>query len=421
MIDIPRTVALALVAAGFTACDDFESAPPFDPIGRPTDAAPPPIDTDTEAPAESLKLRFVPIEHDAGALRITDMVFLPGDGGFLVVDKDGEIIHMRLVGERAERLGGFATGDTWSHSDAGLISVAVDPAFERNGFIYVGLTTSRQVNVIRRYVFRPEIDGYDDIASTAVDIFTTDEPRAPRSWHNIGKMGFDDVGALWVLFGDKVIDDNAADPHSPLGSLVRIVPRDADFEVPEDNPFADGNGHPAVYAKGFRSPWTGFFHDGRWWVGDIGLDGYEEVNVIDGPAQDFGWPDLEGPCRDACGDSIAPWLSYGRSSGHPFIIDDPDATSSRLRSVWVAAPVSPALPDRYRGLWNDVMLFGDAFVGYVRGRHIDGGESFPVGHLHFATDFAQAPDGFVYASALGTWPVDAPVMPSPILRVELDD
>lgn len=415
--------ALSLIVGVLVIGCDGEPAAPFEPIGRPADAAVEPMpepdagpDADAPDPSEPLALRFVPIEHDAGALRITDIAFLPGtDGEFVVLDKDGEVMHMRLEGDGARRLGAFSVPGVWSESDAGLISVAVSPDFAADRFIYLGYTPSRQQSVIRRF----HLDGdYARIAASAVDVFSADEPRAPRSWHNIGKMGFDEDGVLWALFGDKVIDENAADPFSPLGSLIRIIPgAEGGFEVPDDNPFVDGSGHPAVYAKGFRSPWTGFAWRGEYLLGDVGLDAFEEINRIDRPGADFGWPDIEGPCpADGCRGTEAPWLSYNRSGSHPFVRDDPRATSSRLRSVWIAPPRDPVEPDPYGGRFDEVMLFGDAFVGYVRGRSLDGGESWPVGHLHFATGFATGPDGYVYATALGTWPIDAPVTPSPILR-----
>ncbi len=416
------TLMALLTASG---CDDTSSAP-FDPIGRPADAAVAPQMPEPEsdptpepepAPEQPLQLDFVPIEHDAGALRITDLAFLPGtDGEFVVLDKDGDVIHMRLDGDGAIRLGAFRLDDVWSESDAGLISVAVDPDFAQNRFIYLGYTPSRQASVIRRYRLAGD---HDAVPASAVDVFAAEEPRAPRSWHNIGKMGFDDDGVLWALFGDKVIDENAADPHSPLGALVRLVPLpEGGFDVPPDNPYLDGSGHPTVYAKGFRSPWTGFWWRGSFVLGDVGLDRFEEINRIDAPGLNFGWPDFEGPCPAGdCAGTEPPWLSYGRGGSDRFVLDDPQATSSRLRSVWVAPPrATDAGPDPYDGRWDEVMLFGDAFVGYVRGRSMGGGESWPVGHLHFATAFATGPDGYVYATALGTWPVDAPVVPSPILR-----
>ena len=75
-----------------------------------------------------------------------------------------------------------------------------------------------------------------------------------------------------------------------------------------------------------------------------------------------------------------------------------------------------------RGRWDDVITFGDAFVGYIRAQRTDGqGSSWHVAHHTFVTGWSQGPDGFVYVTALGTWPVDAPVAPSPIMRAVLAD
>lgn len=424
----PATTLL-LVSLGLAAgCDEEGDAPPtgsdFVPIGG-EDAAPPAPDGGgaDDAPPPPLRLRFEPIEQDSGALRLTDLAFLPGTGGeFLVTDKDGEVVHMRLEGAGARRLGGFTIPDVWDDSDAGLISVVPDPDFARNRLFYVGLSTSRETNVVRRYRL---VEGdYEATRASEATVISVRGEGAPRSWHNVGSIGFTEEGHLWALFGDKVLDERAQDPESPLGALLRIIPsRDPTGEgytVPPDNPFADGAGHPAVYAKGLRSPWKGLYRDGRWYVGDVGLDTVEELNVVDAPGDNLGWPESEGPCE--CDQFVEPWVFYGRSSGHPFVREDPDATADRHRSIYVGWLYDPRPDDPYEGRWNDVITYGDAFVGFVRARRVDGTDAdWAAGHVEMPTAWAQGPDGYVYVTALGTWPVDAPVAPSPIYRAVLAD
>ncbi|MEZ4468053.1 MAG: PQQ-dependent sugar dehydrogenase [bacterium] len=423
---------LAFAALALAACDDGSTAEgPFQPIGQLDGGA---ADagtggTDQGTAVLPLRLRLVPIEQDSGALRITDIAFAPdGDPRFLVTDKDGEVILMTLeVGGRARRLGGFQVPGTWIDSDAGLIAAAFDPDFAENSFFYVGLSTSQETNVIRRYTL--DADDFARSAATEVEIISITGPRSPRSWHNVGSIGFTDEGYLWALFGDKVLDEPALDVQSPLGSLIRVIPdrrpfpTEGGYTVPEDNPYADGSGHPAVYAKGFRSPWKGHYVDGHWFTSDVGLDTYEEINLIDRPGLSFGWPAVEGPCEGAaCMGYSPPWVSWGRSGSHPFVREDPEATASRLRSAWVGWQYRPNDLDPYGGRWDEVVTFGDAFVGYIRARRADGqGESWHVAHHPFVTGWSQGPDGFVYVTALGTWPVDAPIAPSPIMRAVLAD
>ncbi len=371
-------------------------------------------------PSGPLRLRFEPLEHDAGALRLTDIVFLPQPADeLLVADKDGEIIHLRLVGDRLERLGAFQVPEVWSDSDAGLISLALDPDFATNRWVYAGLSTSQEANEIRRYTLGPD---YEAVPDSETLVFALHGEGAPRSWHNVGSIGFTDEGYLWALFGDKVLERFALDTGSALGALIRIIPlAEGGYEVPPDNPYADGSGHPAVYAKGMRSPWKGLYRDGTWWFGDVGLDDWEELNHITAPGQSFGWPDFEGPCNEGCPGHEAPVLAYDHSGSHPFVLDNPEATSDRLRSISVGWQHVAGTEDPYEGRWRGVVTFADAFSGFVRALPAEGGESWHVGHLQYATGWAQGPDGYVYVTALGTWPVDGPLRPAPITRALLDE
>ena len=383
--------------------------------------------------AAPLTLKFVDIPHDAPLLRATDLAFLPnGSGEFLWLDKDGDVHHLRLDGDRARRLGGFRVPDAWFDSDAGLLSVTFDPAFTQNGFIYLGTAISMQTSIIRRYHF--DANDYAATAASGVEILRVTGDAAQRSWHNIGSIGFTDDGLLWALFGDKTLDDPAQDPASMLGSLVRIRPHlgpEGGYDTPDDNPYAALGGDPAVYAKGMRSPWKGLYYDGRWFFGDVGLDTAEEVNLIDAPGLNFGWPITEGPCESSCDALTDPWIWYDRSSSHPFVAEDAEAVPARLRSVWVGWVYRTDWPgaenDPYLGRWNEVLTFGDWATGFVRGRRLptgerDGGRDWPVAHLYRSTAWTQAPDGYVYATALGTWPADSPnITPSPLLRAVLAD
>jgi glucose/arabinose dehydrogenase len=415
---------------------DLPDTGPFEPIGRivndatvtvdgaqPGDADPATgVDEGVDAP--TLRLKFVPIVQDSSALRFTDLAFIPDSNGqFIAVDKDGDVFHMQLTDDGARTLGRFNIEDTYTVEDSGLISVTIDPRYADNGFFYLGLSISRETNVIRRY--RLLAGDYPATYASQTPVIEVTGEGSRRPWHNVGSIGFTDDGYLWALFGDKVLDDEAQNPASPLGKLLRIIPSHEDeggYRSPVDNPYNDGSGHPAVYALGLRSPWKGTYHDGRWFISDVGLETYEEVNLLEGPAQNFGWPLHEGPCAEMCGTSTPPWIAYGRGSSAPFVRADLEATAARKRSAWVGVVYKPNDADPYRGLWNDTLVFGDMFSGFVRARPVNGETaSVHVGHLWLATSMAQGPDGYVYATGLGTWPTDAPMRLAPIYRVELKD
>jgi glucose/arabinose dehydrogenase len=375
---------------------------------------------DAAGPVDDGKLRldFELVTHSTGFALLTDLVFLEDpEDELLVADRDGGIAQLRLDGDRTDTLTQFQIPDVYIDGAAGLLGLTIDPDFARNRFFYAALAASKERNVIRRFTLHT-----GDPAATLdsqVDVFEVEAADAPR-WHNIASMGFEKTGVLWALVGDKGMFEPAQDPASALGSLVRIVPSREEgvggHQPAGDNDFAPG-ANPDVYAKGIRSPWRGVYHRGRWIFGDVGLDDIEEVDIIDGPHQNFGWPLREGPCRLGigehgedevdCADLVEPWIHYDQSGSHPFVLEDEQAAAQTQRSVYVGWVYQPRDDDPYEGRWNDVVTFGDTFIGFVRARRLDSEEpDWHAGHLEWATGWRQAPDGYVYVTTLGTWPPD---------------
>jgi hypothetical protein len=87
----------------------------------------------------------------------------------------------------------------------------------------------------------------------------------------------------------------------------------------------------------------------------------------------------------------------------------------------------PREDDPYDGRWDDVLVWGDAFVGFMRAAPLDGGgESWHLGHASFPSAWAQGPDGYVYMMALseepsGENPEEVSGLPSPLHRALLAD
>ena len=92
------------------------------------------------------------------------------------------------------------------------------------------------------------------------------------------------------------------------GKILRINPDNG--EGIESNPFYDSSSPKAaqsrVWALGFRNPFrmslkphTGSpdpanTNPGTLFIGDVGFYSFEELNICDGPGQNFGWPKYEG-------------------------------------------------------------------------------------------------------------------------------
>jgi hypothetical protein len=323
----------------------------------------------------------------------------------------------------------------YAEFDAGQLGITLDPDFETNALFYIATNTARSRVEIRRY--RLDRDSFERTSDSEVIIVDLDVGRSPR-WHNITSLGFEPGGVMWALVGDKGLFEPAQDEGDIVGTLIRIVPSRTEgvggYTIPHDAPMYSDDADPAVHSIGIRSPWKGVYHEGRWYFGDVGLDDREEVNIIEAPGQNFGWPVVEGFCDDDvlgnapdCSLYDDPVIAYGRSSSEQFVRDDTQANPTNKRSVYVGwiYQASEDDDDPYDGLWDDVMVFGDAYVGFMRAAPTDApSESWHIGHMTFPTAWAQAPDGYVYVTSYSNEPPDEPGTGEPesrLYRIVLDD
>lgn len=371
-----------------------------------------------------LALAFQAIEVEGGLSMPTELRFLPGGEELLIAEKDGLIVHLRLEGERARRLGELDVPGVYSDLDCGLVSFALDPDFAANGYLYAGLCDSLTHSSIVRLTFRPG----DPAATTAsaVEILRTGDPAAARPWHNIGSIGFDSSGAMWALFGDKWVKENGQDLDDQLGAVVRIIPSREEgvggHTPAPDNPFIGMAGrHPDVYATGLRSPWRGALDGaGRLWIGDVGSSRVEEINVLKAPGENFGWATHEGPCETSCArmrDPVTWWRHEDATSD--YLKDDRERLDTSRRVAWVGVEQRPPAgrEDPYGGALAGRMIFGDFCVGFVRAMTLDDQEQPVVdqhlGHLAYPSSWDQAGDGSLIATTFGLCETDRPNGPPP--------
>lgn len=408
---LSRICLLIAVACALAACDNNANNDP-PPSANNTPVAAPPA------------LQFVPIALSEEVEGITQMKFIPGTDQFLVLRKDGEVRHFELNGDAATKLGAFTLPDVDDTSDCGLISMAFDPDYATNNFVYFGYCQGLGVNTISRHVLRA--DALDQVAATQREVITVRADDAEKAWHNVGSIEFDQEGALWAVFGENAIKEEAQDATTPLGAVLRIIPnREADgqgYTPAPNNPYADQN--PDVYAVGLRSPWRASFDQfGRFWIGDVGAKAYEEVNVLTLGKHNFGWPVHEGPCKSDCEGFTDPVTSWDRTDDHPFVLDDDDTAPTSKRAGWIGAGHIPdGSNDPYDGALSDKMFYGDFCAGWVRllGVSQDGAitSDGSVGNLTGVVSFSQAQDGHLYVTTYGNC-ATFPYKPGSLYRIEL--
>lgn len=139
---------------------------------------------------------------------------------------------------------------------------------------------------------------YDDVVVARVasgNVETVCSVSNPSLIHNGGWIGFseteDDI--LFIAIGDTMKPESAQDLSVLSGKLLKVVVTKTVIGIPPDNPYIETPGAlHQIYATGLRDPWRcSVDPHGRVWIGDVGFVEREEVNLVEQPGEDFGWPD----------------------------------------------------------------------------------------------------------------------------------
>lgn len=213
-------------------------------------------------------------------------VFTP-DGRMLVAERAGRV---RVVRNGSPQSQAALTLSVLTNGERGLMSVAIDPQFATNGWIYVYYTTTgaSPMNRVSRFTMT------GDIASVASELVVFEDTASTGGYHNGGWMDIGPDGLLYISTGDGQVPANASSLGNVKGKVLRLERNGA---VPATNPFVGQAGaRPEIFVFGLRNPFRATFSpDGRLFIGDVGEKGFEEINVAGAAGgNNFGWPDSEG-------------------------------------------------------------------------------------------------------------------------------
>jgi glucose/arabinose dehydrogenase len=217
--------------------------------------------------------------------------------------------------------------------EKGLLGLAFHPSYSQNRRFFVNydrVVSGQMQTVISEFQTSASNPNQADPTSERI-LFTVDQPF-PN--HKGGQLAFGPDGLLYIGLGDG---GSAGDPlgnaqnlQTLLGKMLRI---DVDhlspglpYAIPSDNPFLNGTDRGEIWAYGFRNPWRFSFDpaDGRLFVGDVGQDKFEEIDILQ-KGGNFGWNIMEGlHCfKPATGCNMAglilPIAEYDHSEGDAVI------------------------------------------------------------------------------------------------------
>jgi glucose/arabinose dehydrogenase len=338
----------------------------------------------------------------------------PGDPGRLfVTDQDGILWAIDLatgdksvfldISARLVPLGFFGPG---SFDERGLLGVAFHPDYVDNGLLYtytsepandadfpvpLGDPAEHESVIIEWQVPDPSHPDSVVAPASARVLLRIGQPQFN---HDGGALNFGPDDMLYISLGDGGNRDDEGDGHSPegngqdpsnvLGSILRIDPlgnnsANGQYGVPADNPFFPGGADPfggeagcsdgfcdEIFAYGFRNPFRFSFdmERGDLYVGDVGQDDLEEVDVVVAGGN-YGWNLKEGsfcfdpngtdlgfafdqePCPDEPPGLIDPIAQYNTADD---LIDNEDGRAVIGGFVYRGSDI-PALGGRY--------VFGD--------------------------------------------------------------
>jgi glucose/arabinose dehydrogenase len=245
-----------------------------------------------------------------------DTAFLP-NGDMLVTERDRQRILLRTTGGRVRVLASRPAG-MWSNGEAGLMSLAVDPAFPRNRRFYTCHTARTRSGLdVRVVAWRLNVARS---AASRVDRVVTGLP-VTTGRHAGCRLEIAPNGRLWIGTGDAATD--TAQRVRSLGGKVLRVDRFTGAGV-AGNPFSGSTNANArrVYSYGHRNVQGLAFQAGvGMWSVEHGTDRDDEVNFLL-RGGNYGWS--PGPSYDESRPMTdhslpGPQVSARWSSGFPTV------------------------------------------------------------------------------------------------------
>jgi glucose/arabinose dehydrogenase len=292
------------------------------------------------------------------------------DGRLLIANRAGPVMIWTGVGSPVT-IGTVPSVE--SGGERGLLSLAVDPNFATNGYVYFYYSSSADSFMhLDRFTCTGDlaIPGSTNVAFAAASrrVVLTSTPDNAFN-HNGGSVRFGPDGKLFVTMGDDASSCTAQSTTSSLGCLMRLdvstlpagggtTPPTFSSLDPGTNPLsANTDISQLVVAHGLRNP-VRFEIDmttGNLYIADVGQNAVEEHDeyVYPGagalPLVNFGWPWREGNSAfSSC------------SGGQPPGLVAPIAAVNQSGSGWQSVFAGP----RYRNQTQQYD-FGASYEGNV--------------------------------------------------------
>ncbi len=225
--------------------------------------------------------RFRLVEVVRGLSHPWSLAFLP-DGSALITERPGRLHRLQPDGS-TEQISGLPS--IAAVGQGGLLDVALDPEYGRNGWIYMTYAASYDGGY-GTVLGRARLSGSH--LTDFEELFRM-QPASGGRVHFGSRIAFLPDKTVVFSIGDRGAMNRAQDRQDHAGALLRL---NRDGSVPHDNPFV---GDPAtrdeLYTLGNRNPQGLTLHPetGALWQTEHGPRGGDELNIIE-PGNNYGWP-----------------------------------------------------------------------------------------------------------------------------------
>jgi len=212
------------------------------------------------------------------------------DGRIFFTEKDTG--NIRIIQQNGTLLPTpFVTVNPIFNTDeAGLLGIALDPAFSSNNYVYVYYTYRDSGSFTHGHIVRYIANG--NTGTSPRDVFDVTSSAPNTIYHNGGYIKFGPDGKLYAMIGEFHQGQQAQNLTSMTGKMLRM---NTDGSVPTDNP----NPGSLDYAWGIRNSF-GF---------DFDTSNNRLIATMAGPTSDdkiliivkggnYGWPTCVGICND---------------------------------------------------------------------------------------------------------------------------
>ncbi|MBL8525243.1 MAG: PQQ-dependent sugar dehydrogenase [Betaproteobacteria bacterium] len=318
------------------------------------------------------------------------LAFLP-DGRMLVTERPG---RMRIVTQDG-KLGAPITGlpPVFAQGEGGLLDVILDPKFATNSQIFWAYSEPDAAGkVAGTAVARGRLDG---IALKDVQVIYRQPEKLEDGRHFGARLLFAPDGNLFITLGDRSRRDDAQNPQSAHGKIMRIT---AEGQAAADNPFASVAGTlPEIWTLGHRNVQGIAFHPetGELWASEHGPQGGDELNVI-ARGKNYGWPVITHGCEYTTCAKIGEGTDKAGMES-PIAWWGPQSTAP--------SGITFLTSDRYAG-WKGQLfmgtLAGQALVRMkIEGHKVVEQQRIATGLLERIRDVKQGPDGWLYVITAG--------------------